>query len=573
MVVITAATLMCVGATVADADDAGGSDGPARALRAVVYHGLRVSVPQSWAVVDFSARPHACLRLDRPAVYLGPAGDQRACPAHLVGGAPALQLQPLAVASVADDRPSILRVASGRALRSVRLPSRGPVTVAIEPAGVLLSAAYGDVRAASLLQRVVGSSVVQSDAVPTLLGPGTGETTAAGGASAPGSYKGKGFDACTAPSQALMDAWRSSSDYASVGVYIGGISRGCGQPNLTPAWVSHQVDNGWHLVPTYVGRQAPCTSFTHRISYDPATARAQGRAEATDAVAQAQVLGIAAPSTVYADIEGYDNTRPSCVASVLSYVSGWTYELENNGFMAGVYSSASSGMRDLAAHHDDRSYTRPDDIWMAWWNGLADVDGGSYVPDSLWRRSQRVHQYAGNVTETHGGFTLQIDRNFLDVSTSVHPPRGCPTNLDFDSYPTVTWDSKGRNVAAVQCLLARAGFDPGSANGKFEWRTASAVRAFKAAVGLTSRDAVVRRWVWTALLSAGSTEFLERGSHGSRVRKVQRALTARLATTVEISGRFDGVTARRVQEYQRLVGLTATGTVGAPTWNALHAGR
>lgn len=76
--------------------------------------------------------------------------------------------------------------------------------------------------------------------------------------------------------------------------------------------------NGWHLIPTYVGSQAPCTSFGHTVSTDPATARSQGTAEADDAVAQAQALGIPAGSVLYNDMEGYDNTNSSCSTGVLN---------------------------------------------------------------------------------------------------------------------------------------------------------------------------------------------------------------------------------------------------------------
>lgn len=572
VVALAALLLTSAEARVGAQERGAAASGPGE-VRAVSYHGLRLLVPASWPVVHLGADSSGCLRLDRPAVYVGHVGSQRDCPAHLVGGSPALHLEPLDRLALHAGEPD-LTMPPGGDLRSVRLPSRGPATVAVEAAGVLVTAYYGDAVAADALQQTVAGGAVLAGARQSLVTDVPAAEPAGGaGVSAPGDLRGKGFDACTAPSHALMNAWRHSSEYASVGVYIGGVSRGCGQPNLTPHWVATQARNGWRLVPTYVGLQAPCTSFTHRISYNPATARAQGRAEAVDAVVQARALGLVAPSTIYSDMEGYDNTLPKCVASVLGYLSGWTYTLQRNGYMSGVYSSASSGMRDLSTSYDDPAYLRPDDIWIAWWNGLADVDGGSYVPDSQWRHHQRVHQYAGNVTETHGGYPLQIDRNYLDVSASVKPPRGCPANLDFAAYPMLRVGSHGDAVVAVQCLLARAGFDPGAATGRFEWRTASAARAFKASVGLSSDDSAIRRWAWTALASNGATEFLKRGAHGSRVRKVQRALTARLARTVDISGSFDGGTERAVKDYQAAVHLTRTGTVGPVTWTALHAGR
>ena len=72
-------------------------------------------------------------------------------------------------------------------------------------------------------------------------------------------YDGLGFDPCAAPTVAQMAAWRSSP-YHAVGIYLGGTNLGCAQPNLNAAWVSEESAAGWHLIPTYVGLQAPSNS-------------------------------------------------------------------------------------------------------------------------------------------------------------------------------------------------------------------------------------------------------------------------------------------------------------------------
>ena len=53
-----------------------------------------------------------------------------------------------------------------------------------------------------------------------------------------------------------MSAW-GASGYRAIGVYIGGTNMACAQPNLNSAWVSGQSAAGWHLIPIYVGLQAP----------------------------------------------------------------------------------------------------------------------------------------------------------------------------------------------------------------------------------------------------------------------------------------------------------------------------
>src|SRR4051812_2698544 len=143
----------------------------------------------------------------------------------------------------------------------------------------------------------------------------------------PGDFTGYGFDQCTAPTQAAMDAWLTGSPYWAVGIYISGDSRGCrSQPNLTPTWVSTQLAKGWRLLPITLGPQASCTTVPRylsqvRIKPAPASsyaaARSQGRAEADKTVGVAQQLGIVAGSTLWYDIESFVATSTDCRESAL----------------------------------------------------------------------------------------------------------------------------------------------------------------------------------------------------------------------------------------------------------------
>lgn len=73
----------------------------------------------------------------------------------------------------------------------------------------------------------------------------------------PGDLTGLGFDSCAAPSQAAMDDLRTESPYWAVGVYIGGETRTCAQPELTRTWVSRQHHRGWSVIAIWAGLQAP----------------------------------------------------------------------------------------------------------------------------------------------------------------------------------------------------------------------------------------------------------------------------------------------------------------------------
>src|SRR5262249_13724462 len=62
--------------------------------QAVNFHGYRATVPAGWPVIDLTRQPAACVRYDRPAVYLGHPGTRQDCPAHLVGRTDTLLVEP-----------------------------------------------------------------------------------------------------------------------------------------------------------------------------------------------------------------------------------------------------------------------------------------------------------------------------------------------------------------------------------------------------------------------------------------------------------------------------------------------
>jgi hypothetical protein len=243
---------------------------------------------------------------------------------------------------------------------------------------------------------------------------------------AAGEFTGLGFDACTAPSRSAMSAW-GSSPYRAIGVYIGGLNRGCSQPNLTSSWVREQIAAGWHLIPTYVGLQSPTSSCSSCAKLSPGSAAAQGTAAASDAVEDAQAIGIGPGSPIYFDMESYVRSS-SASSSTLTFLAAWTNALRAAGYQSGVYSSSASGIADLALRWGT-PYPSPDDLWIANWNGVKSTDD-PYVPDTAWTPHRRIHQYRGGHDETYGGVTINIDNNYVDgatvgsVSSGSATPRG-----------------------------------------------------------------------------------------------------------------------------------------------------
>jgi glycoside hydrolase-like protein len=246
------------------------------------------------------------------------------------------------------------------------------------------------------------------------------------GASSGGSvFTGLGFDACAAPSSRTMAAW-AASPYRAIGVYIGGTNRGCSQPNLTSSWVSAQTAAGWHLIPTYVGLQAPTSACGSCAKLSGSRATAQGEEAAVDAVAQAASVAIGPGSPIYFDMEGYSRTSSSSAAT-LAFLEAWTGKLHALGYVSGVYSSGASGIADLADELGT-GYTLPDNIWVANWNGQATATD-PYLPGGGWTQHQRIHQYRGGHDESYGGATINIDNNYVDGGT-VGTAASSTTNED-----------------------------------------------------------------------------------------------------------------------------------------------
>ncbi len=228
-------------------------------------------------------------------------------------------------------------------------------------------------------------------------------------------FTGLGFDACSAPSARTMSAW-ASSPYRAIGVYIGGANRACSQPNLTSTWVGDQVADGWHLIPTYVGLQAPTSSCSScaKLSSSLSKAAGQGIEAAEDAVAEAQSVGMGPGSPIYNDMEAYTRTT-SATAATLTFLSAWTEQLHALGYVSGAYSSGASGIVDLGRAIGG-DYTLPDDLWSANWNGAQNTLD-PYIPSTAWASHQRIHQYRGGHNETYGLMTINLDNNYVDGAT------------------------------------------------------------------------------------------------------------------------------------------------------------
>ena len=237
-------------------------------------------------------------------------------------------------------------------------------------------------------------------------------------------FTGLAFDTCDAPKRAVMNAWKQSSPYGAVGIYISGENRACDQNNLTADWIQDVGAQGWKFIPLDVGLQAPCADRTkHPMSRDLDKAYQQGRKAAGGVLKAAAALGLQPGSAMYTDIESFNQNDDGCVDAVRSYVSGWTFRLHRNGYLSGVYGNLQSAVRQLSASHATDNFFRPDVVWSAQWDGSTQLTDWSGVPDQQWSGGQRIKQYVGDHNESYGGYTLNIDTNAIDapVATVAQP--------------------------------------------------------------------------------------------------------------------------------------------------------
>jgi hypothetical protein len=419
------------------------------ATKTVAYQGYEFRVPASWPVIRLDENPTACVRYDIHAVYLGTPGANMQCPAGLVGRTQTVSVIPSKVVAAGSGSEVTYQrnQPDGTGGTEVQHLSQVHAAVTKNTAQHELRVALGAAELGATIMATYGANpaVVQQvldtlRAAPTSKKPATPKkptkTAAKPAATQPvsTSWHGlpptwpaqivqsppkttpnpptqpvSGFDACTAPSLPTMSAWHST--YSDIGVYIGGANTSCPYGNLSASWINTVTAAGWGLLPVYVGPQAPCWTNGRGLLINPSQAAAEGTAAGLDAVKDAKVFGLGANSPIYYDMEGYGNSK-TCTAVVQTFLSAWDQQVDADGYLSGVYSSADSGIRDLeaAAAADQPGFTPPDAIWFAKW----DLTPTLQFPTTLiWPLSDRVKQYAGNAREIIGGTTIEIDKDLV----------------------------------------------------------------------------------------------------------------------------------------------------------------
>ncbi len=135
------------------------------------------------------------------------------------------------------------------------------------------------------------------------------------------------------------------------------------------------------------------------------------------------------------------------------------------GYSAGVYTNPAPAQQNTSG-----ASPLPDAIWVAKYDSKATTWHLGVLGDNLWATHQRLHQYAGNTTESYGGISFMIDRNIVDApvagSNGVKTYSSWALSLvDYpDSRPTPPFSASTRDIFIRSILAATRyhRYSPGS---------------------------------------------------------------------------------------------------------------
>lgn len=321
-----------------------------------------------------------------------------------------------------------------------------------------------------------------------------------------------GFDKCAAGTAEQMQTWWDQSPHAIANIYFGGAARACSQVNLDTEWVAEVFAQGWRLIPTWVGPQAPCTNYIRRISADPVEARLDGVAEADAAVAAAAALGLGEGTPLYYDVEYYDEFDQSCSEAMREFIDAWSKRVQGRGYLAGAYGNARNVQNDWIPGVVANPLQA---VWLVPWvcgrtsscDWTLSVFGVPGLDDSYWADYQRIRQYWGPHTETYGGVTFEIDSDYASGPVAAESASASCWQI----VPSERWRGEyyGGTDLSGQPLMVR---DDGDGALDFGWGEGTP----SSECGVPSDEFSVR-WRRTVHLEAGTYRFTLTGDDGVRL--------------------------------------------------------
>lgn len=325
-----------------------------------------------------------------------------------------------------------------------------------------------------------------------------------------------GLDKCDAPSTSTLQTWINSSSYRDVNIYYGGSARACpNQTYLNTSWVTSVLGQGWRLLPTFVGPQAPCFLYgSNRFSSDPATAASQGQTQADLAISAAEAVGLCSGTPLYYDLETYPTGNSSCSAGVQAFVNAWVARVKSRGWIAGFYGHGPNAQADWTSSVISNP---PDAVWIAHWYCGSGTYSCTWTPsvwdlyglsNSYWTNNQRIRQYWGDHSETNGGVNIpSLDSDYANapVGTACGSGGNCIASVASDHWKGEYYPNKTLSGSAT---LVR---DDGTGTINFEWGSGGPNTC---SIGTDSFSA---RWTRTFSFSSGTWRFTATSDDGVRV--------------------------------------------------------
>ncbi len=205
-----------------------------------------------------------------------------------------------------------------------------------------------------------------------------------------------------------------------------------------------------------------------------------------------------------------------------------------------------------------------------------------------WAPSRKIDPAGLDMNEMRSKIQAVLDAPTTDGSLPELPPGldwgsgGLPNVPVTSARPVLQYNSTGQDVRRAQRFIKDHNVEIGSIDGEFGPRTYTGVKRFQAKKGLKI-DGIIGNLTWQELEKSPTPtqptnvtvniserckkEVLRRGSKGSCVSSLQRALNTLGYKAGTPDGSFGPRTENAVKAFQAFNRITADGIVGPATWS------
>ncbi len=222
-------------------------------------------------------------------------------------------------------------------------------------------------------------------------------------------------------------------------------------------------------------------------------------------------------------------------------------------------------------------------------DGVYDADDIQAVRAFQQKNGLTIDGVAGLITQRqlYSAGALPATTAALPASVlATAAPMPTPTPAVIQTVETLKTGSRGDAVVQLQNRLKALGYYTGAADGIYGAGTASAVKAFQRANGLTpdgeagpltlsklsaAKAPAAKATATPAPTKAPAATLLKSGDRGAAVTALQQKLTGLGYLTGNSDGIFGAATYRAVKAFQKKNGLSADGVAGAKTLEKLNS--